>query len=331
MKLAVLGAGAWGTALAVVQSERHRVSLWCRSAEQAAQIASRRENARYLPGADVPASVAVTAQMSEALAGADLVLAAVPVAGLRDTLEKAVAAGFRGDLIWVCKGFEGGTNKLPHEVAAAILPDAPRYGVLSGPSFADEVARGLPTAVTLASSDGVFGAEAAKVLHTGKLRVYSSEDLVGVEIGGAVKNVIAIAAGICDGLKLGYSARAALITRGLAEITRFGLQLGGRLETFMGLSGIGDLALTCTSDLSRNRRVGLALASGKPLAEALASLGHVAEGVHTAREVLRVANEFGIDMPITRAVTRVLSAEVSPPDAVQELLQREPKAEQVGQ
>ncbi|MGH8631875.1 MAG: NAD(P)H-dependent glycerol-3-phosphate dehydrogenase [Burkholderiales bacterium] len=331
MKLAVLGAGAWGTALAVVQSERHEVSLWCRSPEQAAQIASRRENARYLPGAGVPASVAVTSNMPEALAAAELLVAAVPVAALREALDKAVAAGFRGDLIWVCKGFEAGTNKLPHEVVAAILPDALRYGVLSGPSFADEVARGLPTAVTLASSDGVFGAEAAKTLHTGRLRVYSSEDLVGVEIGGAVKNVIAIAAGICDGLKLGYSARAALITRGLAEITRFGLRLGGRLETFMGLSGIGDLALTCTSDLSRNRRVGLALAAGQPLAEALASLGHVAEGVHTARELLRVANEFGIDMPITRAVTRVLSAEVSPPDAVQELLQREPKAEQVGQ
>jgi glycerol-3-phosphate dehydrogenase (NAD(P)+) len=331
MNLAVLGAGAWGTALAVVQSDRHQVALWCRSRDQAAQIAARLENTRYLPGISLPPSVAVTWQLSQALAGAELAVVAVPVAGLREALESSIAAGFRGNVIWVCKGLEAGTNKLPHEVVAAILPDALRSGVLSGPSFADEVARGLPTAVTLAGKDGVFAAEAAKLLHTGRLRVYSSEDLVGVEIGGAVKNVIAIAAGICDGLQLGYSARAALITRGLAEITRFGLRMGGRLETFMGLSGIGDLALTCTSDLSRNRRVGLALASGTALTEALASLGHVAEGVHTAREVLRLANEFGIDMPITRAVSRVLSGEVSPPDAVQELLQREPKAEQVGQ
>jgi glycerol-3-phosphate dehydrogenase (NAD(P)+) len=233
-------------------------------------------------------------------------------------------------VIWGCKGFESGTNRLPHEIAAATLPKAMRYGVLSGPSFADEVARGLPTAVTLAASDGAFGSDAAHALHTGRLRIYSSEDLVGVEIGGAVKNVIAIAAGICDGLKLGYSARAALVTRGLAEITRLGLRLGGRLETFMGLSGIGDLALTCTSDLSRNRRVGLALAGGKALAEALASLGHVAEGVRTASEVLRVADERGVDMPITRAVNRVLTGQVPPAHAVQELLQREPKSEQIG-
>ncbi len=330
MRLAVLGAGAWGTALAAVQSERHRVTLWCRNPEQAGQIVSRRENGRYLPGARLPPSVAVTAQLGDSLAGAELIVAAVPVAGLRDALGKALAAGLRGDVIWACKGLETGTNRLPHEIAAATLPEAVRYGVLSGPSFADEVARGLPAAVTLASEDGVFAADAALALHTGRFRVYSSEDLLGVEIGGAIKNVIAIAAGICDGLKLGHSARAALITRGLAEITRFGLRLGGRLETFMGLSGIGDLALTCTSDLSRNRRVGLALAGGKPLREVLASLGHVAEGVHTASEVLRVAHELAIDMPISRAVARVLSGQVSAPDAVQELLQREPKAEQIG-
>lgn len=329
MNLAVLGAGAWGTALAIVQSERHRVCLWSRDPAQAAQLHTERENVRYLPGVSLPDELAVTANLSEALAGAELVLAAMPVAGLRDTLTMVASAGRVGDVIWVCKGFEAGTNRLPHEVAAATLPEAARYGVLSGPSFADEVARGLPTAVTLASNDGQFAGEAALALHTGRLRVYSSEDLLGVEIGGAVKNVIAIAAGISDGLRLGQSARAALITRGLAEITRLGLRLGGRLETFMGLSGVGDLALTCTSELSRNRRVGLALADGRPLALALASLGHVAEGVHTAREVLRVANGAGVDMPITRAVTRVLSGDVSPREAVQELLQREPKTERV--
>jgi glycerol-3-phosphate dehydrogenase (NAD(P)+) len=330
MKLAVLGAGAWGTALAVVQSERHEVSLWCRDPEQASHLSAERENVRYLPGVSLPASVAVTSRLPEAVANAGLIVAAMPVAGLREVLGRVLAAGAARDVIWVCKGFESGTNRLPHEIAVATLPKAARYGVLSGPSFADEVARALPTAVTLASADGAFAAETALALHTGKLRVYSSEDVVGVEIGGAVKNVIAIAAGICDGLKLGHSARAALITRGLAEITRLGLRLGGRLETFMGLSGIGDLALTCTSDLSRNRRVGLALAGGRPLAQALAALGHVAEGVHTAGEVLRVADMQGIDMPIARAVARVLSGQVSPPEAVKELLQREPKPEQIG-
>ncbi|HWQ40083.1 MAG TPA: NAD(P)H-dependent glycerol-3-phosphate dehydrogenase [Burkholderiales bacterium] len=330
MRLAVLGAGAWGTALAVAQSERHRVSLWCRDPGQASQLRARSENARYLPGIRLPPSVTVTSRLAEALDDVQLIVAATPVAGLRDALGQVAGSGVRCDVIWVCKGFETGTNRLPHEIAAATLPRASRSGVLSGPSFAEEVARGLPTAVTLASADGAFAAEAALALHTGRLRVYSSEDLVGVEIGGAVKNVIAIAAGICDGLALGHSARAALVTRGLAEITRFGLRLGGRLETFMGLSGIGDLALTCTSDLSRNRRVGLALARGQPLDRVLASLGHVAEGVLTAREVLRVAQALSIDMPITRAVTRVLSGQISPLDAVQELLQREPKAEQVG-
>jgi glycerol-3-phosphate dehydrogenase (NAD(P)+) len=329
MRLAVLGAGAWGTALAIVQSERHQVNLWSRDAGHAAQLREERENVRYLPGVTLPDLVAVTANLPEALADAELVVAAVPVAGLRDALAAVASAGGVCDVIWACKGFEAGTNRLPHEVAAATLPQTARYGALSGPSFADEVARALPTAVTLAANNGQFGVEAARVLHTGRLRVYSSEDLLGVEIGGAVKNVIAIAAGICDGLRLGNSARAALITRGLAEITRLGLRLGGRLETFMGLSGVGDLALTCTSDLSRNRRVGLALAGGKSLALALASLGHVAEGVQTALEVLRVANGLGVDMPITRAVTRVLAGEVTPRDAVQELLQREPKPEQV--
>jgi len=204
-----------------------------------------------------------------------------------------------------------------------------RFGALSGPSFADEVARGLPAAVTLASGDAEFASAAARELHTGRLRVYSSDDLVGVETGGAVKNVIAIAAGICDGLKLGSSARAALITRGLAETTRLGMRLGGRLETFMGLAGAGDLILTATSDLSRNRRVGLGLASGRRLPDILGDLGHVAEGVFSAREVHRLAQELDVDMPITRAVCRVLDGNATARDAVEELLQREPKPESV--
>jgi glycerol-3-phosphate dehydrogenase (NAD(P)+) len=329
MNLAVVGAGAWGTALAISQSAQHRVSLWCRDPEQAAQLIANRVNTRYLPDVVLPAAVHVTAELAVAIAKADLIVAAVPVAGLRQVLLRLGAEALRAGVVWLCKGFEAGSNLLPHEVAASALKGSFRYGALSGPSFAEDVARGLPTAVTFASADADFAAQTARALHTGRLRVYSSDDLLGVEIGGAVKNVIAIAAGICDGLRLGSSARAALVTRGLAEITRLGLKLGGRLETFMGLSGVGDLVLTCTSDLSRNRRVGLALAAGESLPHALAALGHVAEGVHTAQEVLRVADKLHLDMPITRAVARVISGEVSALHAVQELLQREPRTEQV--
>jgi glycerol-3-phosphate dehydrogenase (NAD(P)+) len=329
MTIAVLGAGAWGTALAVAWSGESSVSLYCRSRDQFEALRTARENARYLPGVAIPESIRLTASAEEALSGTGLAVLAVPVAGLRDMLRLLGARPAAIDIVWVCKGFEAGSGKLPHQVAADELPAGWRYGALSGPSFADEVARGLPAAVTLASLDGDFAGAAARTLHTGRLRVYSSEDLVGVEIGGAVKNVIAIAAGICDGLRLGNSARAALITRGLAEMSRLGLRLGGRLDTFMGLSGIGDLALTCTGDLSRNRRVGLALAAGQQLAQALSGLGHVAEGVSTAREVLRMADSLGVDMPITGAVCAVLDGEVSAQEAVEALLQREQKPERL--
>jgi glycerol-3-phosphate dehydrogenase (NAD(P)+) len=329
MTIAVLGAGAWGTALAVAWSGESSVSLYCRSRDQFEALRTARENARYLPGVVIPESIRLTASAEEALSGTGLAVLAVPVAGLRDMLRLLGARPAAIDIVWVCKGFEAGSGKLPHQVAADELPAGWRYGALSGPSFADEVARGLPAAVTLASLDSDFAGAAARTLHTGRLRVYSSEDLVGVEIGGAVKNVIAIAAGICDGLRLGNSARAALITRGLAEMSRLGLRLGGRLDTFMGLSGIGDLALTCTGDLSRNRRVGLALAAGQQLAQALSGLGHVAEGVSTAREVLRMADSLGVDMPITGAVCAVLDGEVSAQEAVEALLQREQKPERL--
>lgn len=329
MTIAVLGAGAWGTALAVAWSGETAVNLYCRSPDQCAALQASRENARYLPGVALPARVRVVASVEEALAGAFVAVLAVPLAGLREAFARLALRREQVDVVWVCKGFEAGTGRLPHEVAAETLPAGWRFGALSGPSFADEVARGLPAAVTLASRDGEYAASAARMLHTGRLRVYSSEDLAGVEIGGAVKNVIAIAAGICDGLKLGNSARAALMTRGLAEISRLGLRLGGRLDTFMGLSGIGDLALTCTSDLSRNRRVGLALASGRSLAEAIGSLGHVAEGVHTAREVRRMADELGVDMPITASVCDVLEGRASATEAVDALLQRDPKPERL--
>jgi glycerol-3-phosphate dehydrogenase (NAD(P)+) len=324
MKIAVLGAGAWGTAISCVLAARMEVALWVRDAAQAATIGSTRRNERYLPGFELPATVRVTADLADAARGTHLVLAATPVAGLRDLLTQLGAAA---PLVWLCKGFEEGTGALPHQIAAGALGDRARYGALSGPSFAEEVARGLPCALTLASRDAAFAREAAALLHGGRMRVYYSSDLVGVEIGGAVKNVMAIAAGISDGLGLGLNARAALITRGLAEIARLGIALGGQPETFMGLAGAGDLILTATGELSRNRRVGLELARGRSLKEVVASLGHVAEGVHSAREAARLAASRGVEMPVTDAVSAVLEARLAPAAAVERLLARESKME----
>jgi glycerol-3-phosphate dehydrogenase (NAD(P)+) len=326
MKISVLGAGAWGSALAVHFSSRHDVTLWARSEAHAQAMASERQNARYLPGVSFPQALRVTHHLNEALQNAELLLVAVPSGALRGLLNKLAETGVACPLVWVCKGFEEGTGKLPHEIVSETLPGLPS-GVLSGPSFAIEVARGMPTALTLASRHALITGDIAHRLHGGTLRIYTSDDVVGIELGGAVKNVIAIAAGISDGLSFGYNARAALITRSLAEITRLGLALGGHLETFMGLSGMGDLILTCTGDLSRNRQVGLRLAKGEALQEILTSLGHVAEGVTTAPEVLRLAERHGVDMPITRAVNRVLYEHVSPKQAVEELLHRNQKAE----
>jgi glycerol-3-phosphate dehydrogenase (NAD(P)+) len=334
MNIAVLGAGAWGTAISVHFAARHNVTLWARDAALAATLRAQRQNARYLPGVTLPPALVITHDFAAAMNGATLVLAAVTTAGLRETLGRmvsmapmtAAAAGARVPVLWLCKGFEREHARLPHQVCAEVLPGAV-CGALSGPSFAEEVARGQPTALTLASTDAAFAADAARELHGGSLRVYSSTDVVGVEVAGAVKNVMAIATGVCDGLKFGLNARAALITRGLAEITRLGVALGGRAETFMGLAGVGDLILTCTGDLSRNRRVGLRLAEGKPLADILAELGHVAEGVYSAREVARIARERNIDMPVTEAVCRVLDAPASAAQVAQELLSRDPKSE----
>ena len=322
--LAVLGAGAWGTAIGVALAARHRVALWARDPAQAAAIVGERRNARYLPEVAVPDALRVTADLDAALEGAELLLAAVPVAALRATLQ--AARGRAAPLAWLCKGFEQDSAALPHEIVAACGWRAPS-GALSGPSFAQEVARGLPCALTLASADGAFAARAAALLHGGRLRVYHTDDLVGVEIGGAVKNVLAIAVGICDGLGLGLNARAALITRGLAELARLGVALGGRAETVMGLTGAGDLILTATGDLSRNRRVGLELARGRALAEIVASLGHVAEGVRSAHATLERARAARVEMPITEAVDAVLRGRLKPTQAVEQLLARDPKPE----
>jgi glycerol-3-phosphate dehydrogenase (NAD(P)+) len=322
--LAVLGAGAWGTALAAALAARHKVSLWARDAAQAAEIGNARCNARYLPEIPLPEALRVEGDFQRAVDGAGLLVAATPVAGLRDLLGRL--QGAKTPLIWLCKGFQQEGAALPHEIVAASGLRAPS-GALSGPSFALEVAKGLPCALTLASADGAFAAGTAALLHGGRLRVYHSDDLVGVEIGGAVKNVLAIAVGICDGLGLGQNARAALITRGLAELARLGVALGGRAETVMGLTGAGDLILTATGDLSRNRRVGLELAAGQPLDKIVSTLGHVAEGVRSAHATLARAKAAGVDMPITLAVDAVLQGKLTPPQAVERLLARDPKAE----
>jgi len=322
-RIAVLGAGAWGTSIATVLAARLEVVLWARDPAQAEALARSRRNERYLPGIDIPAGVKVTSSLGET-AHCALVLAATPVSGLRDLLKKIEK---QAPLVWLCKGFEQDSGLLPHQIVEETLGQAARCGALSGPSFAEEVARGLPCALTLASRDAGFAREAAALVHGGRMRVYYSTDLVGVEVGGAVKNVMAIAAGISDGLGLGHNARAALITRGLAEIARLGAAMGGHPDTIFGLTGAGDLILTATGDLSRNRKVGLQLAQGHSLEKILHDLGHVAEGVYTAREVARLAAARGVEMPVTDAVNAVLEGKLAPKAAVEQLLSRDLKRE----
>lgn len=288
-------------------------------------MSAQRENARYLAGCSFPDALVVTDDHGLALS-AELLVLASPLAGLRQSLEALRDSGTRAPFLWVCKGLEAGTGLLPHQVVAKLTPDA-TCGVLTGPSFALEVARGMPTAVTLASSDAAFAQHMVAELHGGNLRLYANDDLTGAEVGGAVKNVLAIATGICDGLGLGLNARAALLTRGLAEITRFGVALGAKRETFMGLTGLGDLILTATGDLSRNRRVGLQLAQGKALPQITAELGHVAEGVPASREVAQRARELGVDMPIVQAVCAVLDGKLTPKQTVEALMARDPTSE----
>lgn len=325
MKIAVLGAGAWGTALAISFSDKHAVSLWGRDAAQIALLSRERRNQRYLPGIAIPAALNISADLDQVLGDADLILIATSTNGLAETVRRAEASD--RPILWACKGFDKTTGKLPHETVGALLPAGARFGALSGPSFAMEVARGLPCALTLAANDFAFATETASALNGPALRIYSSDDLIGVELGGALKNVMAIAAGICDGMQLGMNARAALITRGLAEMVRLGIAMGGKAETFMGLTGLGDLVLTATGELSRNRAVGVALAQGKSLARILADLGHVAEGVNSAQTARRRAGEYAVDMPITEAVNSVLFDGADPRATVKRLLSREAKAE----
>ena len=328
--VAILGAGAWGTALAVHLATRAHarpnVRLWARSRAQADAMASTRVNASYLPGVALPESIEISTDLIEA-ARADLLIVATPVSALPAVAAELAECGADCPLIWLSKGFvvdaEGWT--LPHRCIAPLWR-AP-VGIVSGPSFAEEVAIGQPTAVTVAATDATLATQVAGLLRGDTLRAYESDDIAGVETAGAVKNVLAIAAGASDGLGFGHNARAALVTRGLAETGRLTAALGGKRETLMGLAGLGDLVLTCTGDASRNRRVGLALARGRPLAEILAELGHVAEGVNASRAVRELAAAHGVEMPICEAVDRVLHEGMPVRDAVLGLLRREPRAE----
>ncbi len=326
MNISILGAGAWGTALAINVCARQPTRLWARDPQQAGLMREQRVNSRYLPGVLLPAVLQVDDDFEACVAHArdGLLVIGVPMSGLADMLARlpANAAG----VLWLCKGFQQGTGRLGHEIASALCPQV-RVGVLSGPSFAIEVARGQPTALVAASSNPGLCEEAVAALHGDSLRIYTSSDPVGVEVGGAVKNVLAIATGIADGMQLGLNARAALITRGLAEMTRLGVALGAQPGTFMGLSGLGDLVLTATGDLSRNRTVGQRLALGLPLAQILRDLGHVAEGVYSAATVLRRAQACNVEMPITEAVAQVLDGHTTPRQAVERLMGREARSE----
>ena len=348
MKIVVLGAGAWGTALAVSVARtgagdalaRHQVCLWARNPQQIAAMrglqagqVSARQNAAYLPGIVLPERLQLSdlplASLPSLVQTADLVIIATPMSGLRGMLRALAAAANPAAtpvVVWLCKGFEADSGLLAHEIQAQIAPQL-RAGVLSGPSFAQEVAQGRPTALVAASQHAPVRDALVAAFHGASLRVYANDDITGVEVGGAVKNVLAIATGLCDGLGLGLNARAALITRGLAEMTRFGAALGARADTFMGLSGLGDLVLTATGDLSRNRTIGLLLAQGQSLEQAVASLGHVAEGVYSARTALQRATALGVEMPIAQAVVALLDGRIDAQDAVARLMGREARFE----
>jgi glycerol-3-phosphate dehydrogenase (NAD(P)+) len=327
MKIAILGAGAWGTALAIHAGDRHEVTLWARDDEQVQAMQQARENARYLPGLPFSSGVQVSAQpLDGGLRAQDVVVVASPMRALRGLLTQiAPLVADQVPVAWLCKGFEATQNAqafMAHEVQAQVAPGL-RGAALSGPSFAQELAKGLPTALVAASAHAEVRDALVAAFHHRSLRVYANDDIVGVEVGGAVKNVLAIATGLCDGLHLGLNARAALITRGLAEMTRLGVALGAKPETFMGLSGLGDLVLTATGDLSRNRQVGLALAQGMRFQQAVDALGHVAEGVYSARTVVQRAQALGVEMPIAQSVVALLDGQLTPQQAVALLMGRD--------
>ena len=327
--VAVLGAGSWGTALALQldRSGSHSI-LWDRDSENLEKIRATRLNERYLPGINIPDSIVVEDDILSAVKAADHILVVTPshaFASIMKTIRQVLVAG--QGVAWACKGFEPGSGRLLHQVAMELLPAGTALAIVTGPSFAKEVAMNLPTALTVAGPDSDFTQVMAQALHGGRFRAYTGEDMIGAELGGAVKNVMAVATGICDGMELGDNARAALITRGLAEMMRLGAALKAKPETLMGLAGAGDLILTCTGDLSRNRRLGLKLGKGKNLEQALEEIGQVVEGVNSAAEVQRLAIKNKVNMPITEQVNGIIHHGWDPAQGVASLMAREQKAE----
>ena len=329
LKIAVLGAGSWGTALAALMARHgHAVTLWGRDPVVSAAIDQQHENTRYLPGIPLPENLRATTDLAASLADADQVLIVVPSHAFTETLKLvAPQRPARAGVAWATKGFETGSGRFLHEVAEDILgPDVP-LAVVTGPSFAKEVALGLPTAVTVHGADAAFAQAVADVMHGPAFRAYTGDDMVGAELGGAMKNVLAVATGVADGMQLGLNARAGLITRGLNEMLRLAAAIGAKPETLMGLAGLGDLVLTCTGDLSRNRRLGLALGRGQSLQDAIREIGQVVESVQTADEVMRQARRHGIALPISDRVRAVLHGEQTPEEGLRALLAREQKPE----
>lgn len=327
--VAVLGSGSWGTALAsLIARNGHPTTIWGRDAAQIASINERHENTRYLPGVPLPESLVATGDLAAAVAGADLVLVVTPSHAFTETL-KALAPHRRAHagVAWATKGFEPGSGRFLHEVAGDVLGEGVPLAIVTGPSFAKEVAQGLPTAVTVHSDDEAFALDVAETLHGPTFRAYTGNDMLGAELGGAMKNVLAVATGVADGMNLGLNARAGLITRGLNEMLRLNVALGGRAETLMGLAGLGDLVLTSTGDLSRNRRLGLALGRGQSIKEAVAAIGQVVESVQTADEVMRLGERHGIELPISQLVREVLHERITPIEGLKLLLGREQKPE----
>jgi glycerol-3-phosphate dehydrogenase (NAD(P)+) len=326
--VAVLGAGSWGTALAAVLARNGApTTLWGRDPAAVAQIVATRRNARYLPELELPAQLNVSADLGASVRGADVVLIVTPSHAFAGLLDQAAVHFHPGaGLAWATKGFDPRSGRFLHEIAAERLPAAPA-AIVTGPSFAREVAQGLPTAVTVHSATHDFAQRVAQLLHSTHFRAYTGSDMIGAELGGAMKNVLAVATGVADGMKLGFNARAGMITRGLNEMLRLGAAIGARPETLMGLAGLGDLVLTCTGDLSRNRRLGLALGRGVPLQEAVAEIGQVVESVETVDTIMRLARQHHLDLPIAHGVQRVLHEEITPAEALRQLLAREQKPE----
>jgi glycerol-3-phosphate dehydrogenase (NAD(P)+) len=327
--IAVLGAGSWGTALAALLARHgYPTRLWGRDAAQIERIDRDHENQRYLPGIALPDSLGASTDLAATVAGADLLLVVTPSHAFTETLH-ALAPHRRAGagVAWATKGFEPGSGRFLHEVAEDLLGADVPLAVVTGPSFAKEVAQGLPTAVTVHSEHEAFARQVAAALHGSAFRAYTGSDMLGAELGGAMKNVLAVATGIADGMNLGLNARAGLITRGLNEMLRLNQALGGRAETLMGLAGLGDLVLTCTGDLSRNRRLGLALGRGQSLRDAVAAIGQVVESVQTCDEVMRLAERHALDLPISALVQRVLHEEITPSEGLKLLLAREQKPE----